>query len=140
MGLLTLGGVLLAVAVAFAWDHTRALRSIRLARLLDDPRYGDALEILWDRQESTGAFLDALEYLVAEGVDRKLASRNLTRILGFHSEAARLAVGHNQPIPAASDLPNPWDRKATPATSSAFIMPATSFGRANAIGTHSYPG
>ena len=129
MVLLTLGGILLSVAVAIAWDHLRALRRIQLARLLDDPRYGAAVEILWERQETTGAFLDALEHLVAEGVERSLALRNLNRIMGFDIETARLAPGRNQPTRPARERPNPWDRKPTPATSSAFIIPGTSFGR-----------
>ena len=127
-----LGGVLLVVAVAIAWDHARTVRRLRLARLLDDPRYGSAVEILWERQETTGAFLDALEYLVSQGVDRNVARRNLSRILGFDSETARIALGRSQPTRPARELPNPWDRKPTPATSSAFIMPASGFGRSGA--------
>ena len=122
-----LGGILTSVAVAIAWDHARTTRRLRLARLLDDPRYGAAVERLWARQGAASAFPDAIEFLVERGISREVAHRNLSRILSSDPGTVKLDWNNEAAVAEPDALPDPWERRPTPATSSAFIIPAASF-------------
>jgi hypothetical protein len=121
MGLFIMTGVVFVVALAVVHDRREEKRRRRrVAALLEDSRYGEALELLWSRKGGPVPLGDAVLYLEQCGVPRADAIENLCRILGIDPSVVSLDPVAGSPKRTAAD---PWARRPTPALSSAMLLP-----------------
>jgi hypothetical protein len=78
---LVVGLVGLLLALAATARLVRRRRARRLVRLLDSPRYSHAIDLFIHHWDTESAFQQAVEYLVGQGVDPRVARCDLERLI-----------------------------------------------------------